>query len=118
VVPRPGRHQLRHLPPGEPAPGQRARRRSGELARHFATRGAKRFDGIGWSATDTGLPRLDGCIGWFEVGIRSRYEEGDHLILVGRIESFEVVGGGPLLFCDSRFARLAETPPAGRPSHR
>ena len=82
-----------------------------ELARHFATRGAKRFDGVGWSATDTGLPRLDGCIGWFEVGIRSRYEEGDHLILVGRIESFEIVGGKPLIFHDSRYvAELSEVP--------
>ena len=78
-----------------------------ELARHFATRGAKRFDGVGWSPTDTGLPRLDGCIGWFEVGIRSRYEEGDHLILVGRIESYEVVPGRPLLFHNSQFAELA-----------
>jgi flavin reductase (DIM6/NTAB) family NADH-FMN oxidoreductase RutF len=85
-----------------------------ELARHFATRGAKRFDNVGWSPTDTSLPRLDGCIGWFEIGLRSRHEEGDHLILVGRIESFEVVPGKPLLFFDSRFAELAEPPPAAR----
>lgn len=89
------------------------------LAKHFATRGAKRFDGIDWSPTDAGLPRLDGCIGWFEIGIRSRYEEGDHLILVGRIESFEIVGGRPLVFHNSQFAELAEAPPHGRrPPHR
>ena len=89
-----------------------------EIARHFATRGGRRFDGLQWSATDNGLPRLDGCIGWFEVGIRSRHEEGDHLVLVGRIESFEIAGGRPLLFFDSQFAELAATPPAGaRSSH-
>jgi flavin reductase (DIM6/NTAB) family NADH-FMN oxidoreductase RutF len=85
-----------------------------EIAKHFATRGAKRFDGIGWSPTDTGLPRLEGCIGWFEVGIRSRYEEGDHLILIGRVESFEVVRGRPLLFFESRFAELADATAHGR----
>jgi flavin reductase (DIM6/NTAB) family NADH-FMN oxidoreductase RutF len=81
-----------------------------EIAKHFATRGAKRFDGVKWSPTDTGVPRLDGCIGWFEVGIRSRYEEGDHLILVGRVESFEIVPGRPLLFYSSQFAELAAGP--------
>jgi flavin reductase (DIM6/NTAB) family NADH-FMN oxidoreductase RutF len=90
-----------------------------DIARHFATRGAKRFDGVRWSPTDTGLPRLDGCIGWFELGIRSRHEEGDHLILVGRIESFEIVRGKPLVFFNSQFAELADAPPAGaRSSHR
>jgi len=91
-----------------------------ELAKHFANRGAKRFDGVQWSPTDTGLPRLDGCIAWFEVGIRSRPEEGDHLILVGRIESFEIVRGRPLIFHDSHFAELADAAPlpGGRSSHR
>lgn len=91
-----------------------------ELAKHFATRGAKRFDGVKWSPTDTGLPRLEGCIAWFEVGIRSRHEEGDHLILVGRIESFEVVRGRPLVFHNSQFAELAGAapPPGGRAAHR
>lgn len=80
-----------------------------DIARHFASRGAKRFDGVKWVPTDTGLPRLDGCIGWFEVGIRSRHEEGDHLILVGRIESYEIVHGRPLVFFNSQFAELADT---------
>jgi len=81
-----------------------------DVAKHFATRGAKRFDGIKWSPTDNGLPRLDGCIGWFEVGIRSRHEEGDHLILVGRVEAFEIVHGRPLVFYNSQFAELADAP--------
>lgn len=82
-----------------------------EVARHFATRGVDRFVGVRWSATDTGLPRLDGAIAWFEIAIRSRHEEGDHLIHVGRIESFEVVRGKPLIFHDSRYvSELAESP--------
>ena len=85
-----------------------------DIANRFATRGADRFAGVRWSPTDTGLPRLEGCIGWFEVGIRSRYEEGDHLILIGRVESFEVVRGRPLLFFESRFAELADATAHGR----
>jgi len=82
-----------------------------DIAKRFATRGGDKFAGVQWSATDTGLPRLAGCTAWFECAIRSRYEEGDHLILVGRIDSFEVVRGKPLIFHDSRFiAELTEAP--------
>jgi len=82
-----------------------------DVAQRFATRGADRFAGVPWSPTDTGLPRLDGCSAWIECGVRSRYEEGDHLILVCRIESFEVVRGKPLIFHDSRYVtELTETP--------
>lgn len=82
-----------------------------EVAKRFATRGTDRFAGMKWSATDNGLPRLDGCIAWFECAVRSRYEEGDHLILVGRLESFETGPGKPLIFHDSRYiAELTEAP--------
>ena len=82
-----------------------------EVAKRFATRGPDRFAGQHFSVTDTGLPRLDGCIAWFECAIRSCYEEGDHVILVGRIDSFEVAPGRPLIFHDSRYVTdLAEQP--------
>jgi flavin reductase (DIM6/NTAB) family NADH-FMN oxidoreductase RutF len=82
-----------------------------DIATRFATRGVDRYAGLRWSPTDTGLPRLHGCVAWFEVAIRSRYEEGDHVILVGRIESFEIVRGKPLIFHDSRYvSELTEAP--------
>jgi flavin reductase (DIM6/NTAB) family NADH-FMN oxidoreductase RutF len=84
-----------------------------EVAKRFATRGADRFAGVRWSPTDTGLPRLDGCIAWIECAIRSRYEEGDHLLLVGRIESFEVARGKPLIYHDRRYVTDLGEPPRG-----
>ena len=82
-----------------------------DTAKRFASRGGDKFAGLSWTPTDTGLPRLDGCIAWFECGIRSRHEEGDHLILVGRIESFETAHRQPLIFHDSRYiAELTEAP--------
>ena len=82
-----------------------------DLAKRFAARGADKFAGLHWSAGDNGLPRLDGCIAWFELAIRSRYEEGDHLIVVGRVESFETAVGKPLVFYDSRYINeLTESP--------
>jgi drug/metabolite transporter (DMT)-like permease len=79
---------------------------------------------IEWSAGAVGamvymavFPSLAAYWCW-DLGIRSRYEEGDHLILVGRIESFEIVGGRPLVFHNSQFAELADAPPGARATHR
>jgi len=82
-----------------------------EIARRFATRGNDKFDSVSWQPTDSGLPRLEGCTAWFECGNRSQYEEGDHVILVGRVEAFQCIGGAPLIFHGSRYvAKLTEAP--------
>jgi len=86
-----------------------------DLARRFAARTQDKFGTARWTPTDSGLPRLAGCIAWFECANRSQYEEGDHVILVGRVESFETARGTPLIFHDGRYVTdLAEAPlPAG-----
>lgn len=82
-----------------------------EVARRFATRGADKFGATAWRPTDEGLPRIDGCIAWFECGNRSQYEEGDHVILVGRVEAFQIIGGAPLIFHNARYvSHLTEEP--------
>ena len=85
-----------------------------ELAKRFATRGADRFDtqsGTAWSSNGAQPPRLDGCVAWFECANRSQYEEGDHVILIGRVDAFAVNGGTPLVFHDGRYITdFSETP--------
>jgi flavin reductase (DIM6/NTAB) family NADH-FMN oxidoreductase RutF len=82
-----------------------------DIAKRFASRSPDKFTGLSWAPTESGLPRLDGCVAWLECGIRSRYEEGDHLILVGRIEAFETVRRVPLIFHDGRYiSELTEVP--------
>jgi flavin reductase (DIM6/NTAB) family NADH-FMN oxidoreductase RutF len=82
-----------------------------DVAQRFATRGADRFGPTAWIPTDEGLPRLEGCVAWFECGNRSQHEEGDHVIMVGRVEAFQAPGGAPLIFHGSRYvADLTEAP--------
>lgn len=81
------------------------------LAKRFATRGADKFGPGDWRESDSGLPRFDGCVAWFECANRAQHPEGDHIILVGRIEAFELRAGPPLIFHDSRYvAKLDEAP--------
>lgn len=82
------------------------------LAQRFATRGADKFGAASaWAEGPGGLPLIAGCVAWFECSPRSQYDEGDHVILVGRVESFQAAGGTPLIFHGSRWVTdLAEAP--------
>lgn len=84
------------------------------LAKRFATRGADRFgpeSGTAWQSNAAGLPQLEGCLAWFECVSRSQYEEGDHVILVGRIENFAAASGVPLAFHGGQYiADFTESP--------
>ncbi len=81
------------------------------LAQRFATRGADKFGETNWQPGPHGLPLLAGGVAWFECSNRSQYDEGDHVILVGRVESFGANGGSPLIFHASRYVTdLSEAP--------
>jgi flavin reductase (DIM6/NTAB) family NADH-FMN oxidoreductase RutF len=82
-----------------------------EIAQRFATRGADKFALGHWSHLPEAAPQLAGCVAWFECATRSQHDEGDHVILVGRIESMGAPGGTPLIFHDSRYVTdLSEAP--------
>lgn len=71
-----------------------------ELAMHFAKPAADKFaryedefaNGLG------GCPRLIDSVATFECTTYSRYQEGDHTILVGRVQDFSGSAANPLMF--------------------
>jgi flavin reductase (DIM6/NTAB) family NADH-FMN oxidoreductase RutF len=70
------------------------------LADRFA-RGTvqQRFVGISDARAPGGTRMLgDGCAAWFECHNRSRYVEGDHVIMVGEVEHCGHSGALPLVF--------------------
>lgn len=77
------------------------------LAERFASRLENRFDGVPYKLSHTGLPILEGVTAWFECHNRSRYPEGDHVILVGEVERCAADPRASLLFHRSRFAHTA-----------
>jgi 3-hydroxy-9,10-secoandrosta-1,3,5(10)-triene-9,17-dione monooxygenase reductase component len=85
-----------------------------DVASLFATRGADKFGATRWKPNAAGLPLIEGCVAWFECGNRRQYDEGDHVILVGRIDEFAIVGGAPLIFHNGRYVRRVEEAPLPR----
>ena len=74
------------------------------LAQRFATRDIDRFAGVAWREGAGGAPVLDGAAAVFECANRSQYEEGDHVIFVGEVESCSARPGTlPLIFHGGRY---------------
>ncbi len=60
------------------------------VASRFARSGVDRFAGTAWRADPDGLPTLEGVPAWLTARVVLRQEIGDHLLVVGEVES----GGG------------------------
>ena len=81
-----------------------------DLATHFARPAPDKFAAYE-SVFDTGrggCPRLADAIAVYECTTYSRYQEGDHTILVGRVEAFSNVDRPPLAFHAGRMGSLRE----------
>ncbi len=75
-----------------------------ELAERFAGKREGRWSGVQFTEGITGSPLLTGAAASFECYNRSRYEEGDHVIFVGEVESCSHrEGASPLLFHGGTF---------------
>ena len=75
-----------------------------DLARQFAARSGDKFSGVDFALGACGAPLLQGAAASFECFNRSRYEEGDHVIFVGEVESCtHRTGASPLLFHGGKF---------------
>ena len=77
------------------------------VSRVFATRGADKFEGIGWSPAPSGSPRLAGALAWVDCTIEAIHDGGDHEICVGRVGELDVEGGeAPLVFYRGGYGRF------------
>lgn len=78
-----------------------------DLSSRFAKSGGDKFEGVARRTCHVGAPILDGALAYIECRIVATHDAGDHVIHVGQVEHFEVLGGRPLLFFQGRYGRLA-----------
>ena len=69
-----------------------------ELSQRFSQTQSDRFAGIDLIVGASGAPLIPGCCAWFECRNEMHYPGGDHLILVGHVESFCREDKPPLVF--------------------
>jgi flavin reductase (DIM6/NTAB) family NADH-FMN oxidoreductase RutF len=85
------------------------------VSRRFATTRLDKFDGVPYTLGDLGVPLIDGALAQLECRTVSRHVEGDHTILVGRVESARTATGEPLLYYRGKYSRLAAPPSTATP---
>ena len=73
------------------------------LCRSFATSGADKFAGVGWSTAATGAPVLDGALAFIDCHLEHIHDAGDQELVVGRVLDMGVGEGTPLLYYRSGF---------------
>ena len=74
------------------------------VARRFAARTAGRFAGQWWCPGPRGMPLLHDTLGVFICRRARQIDGGDHLIIIGHLEEYEVTQGrSPLVFYGGRY---------------
>jgi flavin reductase ActVB len=76
------------------------------LAVRFATRGADKFAGAGFTADERGLPVLERACVTLDCAAHARHTGGDHTILVGRVEHTRVGADLPAVYFRRGFHSL------------
>jgi flavin reductase (DIM6/NTAB) family NADH-FMN oxidoreductase RutF len=84
------------------------------ISRRFATTTTDKFDGVAYAESPLGLPLIEGALAHLECTTVSTHVEGDHTILVGRVERTSLGDGEPLLYFRGKYGRLqpAVAPPS------
>jgi len=76
------------------------------ISNQFASRCGDRFDGIQYTKGHGGVPVLADYSAVFQCEIESRFEGGDHIILLGRVIDFDNKCQAPLIFHGGQYADL------------
>ena len=58
----------------------------------FASKRRDKFDIVDWSASPTGNPILAGACAWFDCKREQVIDAGDHVVLLGRVQSYDYNG--------------------------
>ena len=79
----------------------------GDECMAFANTGTDKFDDLECEEGLGGAPLIEGCLARFECRNVVHHDGGDHEIIVGEVERFEVQDGKPLVFFRGKLSNLA-----------
>ena len=78
------------------------------ISRRFASKDVVRFRSVAYSPSLNGLPVVDAAVAWIECELEDVHPAGDHVIVVGRVGAYEVIGGEPLVFHRGVYRQLRQ----------
>ena len=83
-------------------------REQASSAKHFANDEEQRggLDPVEFTLTDSGSPKVEGCIAFLDCDLVGAHPHGDHTIFVGEVKDSSTEAGEPLVFYEGRFLGL------------
>ncbi len=78
-----------------------------DLSTLFASPGDDRFSEIEWRPGNNGNPIIDGAITNFECDRHNIVDAGDHVILIGKVSSYEANGRSPLIYFSGSYVEFS-----------
>ena len=79
-----------------------------DLSQHFARTDHTRFERIDYESSPEDVPILPGCLAVLHCSTRETIDCGDHHIIIGEVDRFDLGSGEPLLFFRSGYRSLSE----------
>lgn len=79
----------------------------------FASKAQDKFQSVNHDRAHTGAPVLTDSLTWFDCGLHSAVDAGDHAILIGQVRAFGTSPTAPLGFCRGRYASVKDPLPTG-----
>ncbi len=77
-----------------------------EISNTFASFKGDRFDTVKWGNDHNNCPVIDGCVAHFSCRSEKRIDAGDHMILLGHVESFNHFPGNGLGYTAGQYFSL------------
>lgn len=78
-----------------------------DLCRVMASKTEDKFAGVGWRAGESGSPVLSDVLGHIDCSIERVHDEGDHLVVIGRVLELDAANEGlPLVFYRGGYGRF------------
>ncbi|MFL0798303.1 MAG: flavin reductase family protein [Cellvibrionaceae bacterium] len=77
-----------------------------DVSNTFAQQNIDKFANIKHTTGNHNIPLLEDCCAVFQCKIEHRYDGGDHIIIVGRVEDFSENKKAPLVFHNGAYAEL------------
>jgi flavin reductase (DIM6/NTAB) family NADH-FMN oxidoreductase RutF len=72
----------------------------GGLLCRFARKGGDKFQGLDWAPGRSGAPLLDGAVATLQCSVNTRFNAGDHIILIGLVTDTSKEDLLPMIYVD------------------
>ncbi|MEZ5535975.1 MAG: flavin reductase family protein [Thiolinea sp.] len=77
-----------------------------DVSNTFATDTGDRFAQVNWHTDQQGCPVLEGVVATFSCHVHQRVDAGDHIILIGHIDAFQLLGSRGLGYSNNGYFSL------------